>query len=338
MGMLRGWQRAWPWVICAALSAWIDLAAAQRLPKVAIVLNSPPAAKLSSIPPVAPNARAFFDGMKAWGWEHGRNVELVWRTAEQRPERIPAIIDDLVRMEVDVIVASGNLIARTAKDKTRTIPIVLGASEFVVEAGLVESYARPGGNVTGVSMMLAHLDAKRIGILKELAPNVSRVAVLGQLNPSNQVALGGQTGAALKALGMTGFHVRADRGEHIEGAFADAVRKGADAMVVSSTGPMHQPEIQAIIHALAIRHRVPVMYAVLTSVETGGLIAYTADELAIWRRSAHYVDRILRGEHPSRLPIEHPTAYQLHINRKAAAAIGLSVPPSILTQADKVFD
>jgi putative ABC transport system substrate-binding protein len=314
------------------------MASAQPVPKVAIVLNTPEMAEITKTPPGRPAARAFYEGMRERGWIHGLNIELVWRSAEQHPERLPAIMDELVRMKVDVIVVSGNRAAREALEKTRTIPIVLGASEFAVEAGLARSYARPGGNVTGLSMMVSHLDAKRIGILKELAPNVSRVAVLGYVDTPTGPLQGRTTQQALEAHGLTGIHVRADRGEDIESAFAEAVRLGANGMVVSSAGIMFRAENQAKIHLLAIKHRIPVLHAVLKAAESGGLAAYSADELAVWHRTGHYVDRILRGERPESMPIEHPTAYHLHLNRKAAAAIGLSIPASILTQADKVFD
>jgi len=322
----------------ALLAACTGSACAEALPTVAIVLNAPPASSLASSPPTAPAARAFFDAMKDRGWIDGRTARFIWRTAEQDPARIPAIVDELVGLKVDVIVASGNLIARVAKEKTRTIPIVLGASEFAMESGLVQSYARPGGNVTGVSMMLDHLDAKRLGILKELAPRVKRIAVLGQLNATNGEDVKGRTGKAVQALGLSAFHVRADRGEDIAAAFADAIRRGADGMIVSSTGPMHRPENQAALARLAIEHRIPVIYAVLRSVESGGLAAYSADELAAWHRATGYVDRILRGARPADLPIEHPSAYLLHVNRKAARAIGIEIPASILAQADRVFE
>lgn len=331
MGPLR---IALPWLALLALVAMCPGAVAQGMPKVAIVLNTPELSELTKVPPGRPGARAFWEGMRDRGWVDGRNVELIWRSVEQRPERFPAIMEELVRMKVDVIVVSGNRAAREAVRKTRSIPIVLGASEFAVEEGLVASYARPGGNVTGVSSMASHLDLKRFSLLKEMAPSVSRVAVLGQLGTQ----FSGKTLDALVPLGITPFHARAERGEDIEQAFAEAVRRGANGMIVSSAGPMHQPENQATIHALAIRHRIPVVHAVLAAAASGGLAAFASDELAGWRRAGYYVDRILGGEHPSNMPIEHPTTYHLHLNRKAAAAIGLRIPPSVLTQADRVFD
>jgi putative ABC transport system substrate-binding protein len=316
----------------------MEIALAERLPTVAVVMNALRASEIAKPPTESPWSRAFFEGMKERGWVDGRNVKLVWRSAEQHPERVPAIIDELVRMKVDVIVASGNYIARAAVEKTRTIPIVLGTSEFAVEAGLVQSYAQPGGNVTGLSTLVSHLEPKRMGILKELAPKVSRIAVLGYPGEPSGPLFGKLNSEALRKLGLSGIHVRVDRGEDIEEAFDEAIRRGADGMIISSAGPMFLREVQARIHELAIRHRIPVLYAVLNSVETGGLVAYAADHVAGWRRASHYVDRILRGESPARLPIENPTSYLLHINRRAAAAIGLHIPASILIQADRVFD
>lgn len=316
----------------------MELAWADRLPTVAVVLNAWPVSETAKSPPEAPWSRAFLEGMKERGWLDGHNVKFMWRSAEQQPERVQAIIDELVRMKVDVIVASGNSIARVALERTRTIPIVLVNSEFAMENGLVQSYAQPGGNVTGLSSLVSHLDAKRMGILKELAPKISRIAVLGYVETPSGPLPGKQNNEALRKLGISGIHVRVDRGEDIEEAFGEAVRRGADGMIISSAGPMHLRETQARIHELAIRHRIPVLYAVLSSVETGGLVAYAADIVALWRRAGHYVDRILRGENPARMPIEHPNSFYLHINRKAAAAMGLHIPPSILIQADKVFD
>ena len=328
--------RAGTWLTFALLAACMSAAAAERIPKVAVVMSAYPMSSLEKAPPEAPGAQAFFEAMKERGWIDGQNIRFVWRSAEQRVERIPAIVQELVDIKVDAIVASGNLIAETAKEKTRTIPIVVAAAELAVEAGLVQSYARPGGNVTGVSLMVEHLDAKRLGLLKNLSPGVSRVAFLGHL--SSRDSFRPETRAAMEALGISAFRVRADRGEDIERAFAEAIRDGANAMIVSSNGPMYLPENQRTLHALAIRHRIPVIHAVLGAAGTGGLAAYAADERTAWRRAANYVDRILHGDDPARMPIEHPSTYYLHINRKAAAAIGLHVPASILTQADKVFD
>jgi putative ABC transport system substrate-binding protein len=207
-----------------------------------------------------------------------------------------------------------------------------------MEDGLVQSYAQPGGNVTGSSTLVSHLDAKRMGILKELAPKISRIAVLGHVGTPSGPLPGKRNNEALRKLGISGIHVRVDRGEDIEEAFGEAIRRGADGMIISSAGPMTLRATQARIHELAIRHRIPVLYTVLHSVETGGLVAYAADHVAGWRRASHYVDRILRGENPARMPIEHPNSFYLHINRKAASAIGLHIPPSILIQADRVFD
>lgn len=313
--------------------AW---AQAQEMPRVAIVFNSPPLEALTTSPPLHDAARAIVEGLKDFGWVDGRNVKLVWRSAEQHPDRFPAIMDELVRIPVDVIVVSGNVMAKAALAKTRSIPIVMGSSSLAVEDGLIESYSRPGGNVTGVATAVGeHLSGKRIALLKQLAPRVSRVAFV---SPSSVREFLPATTETLKSLGLTGLIVHANLRHDYERALSEAVRQGANGMVVVAAPPAYVRENQVAIHELATRHQLPVVHGVLTAAASGGLAAYATDEIAIYRRVGSYVDRILRGAAPGSLPIEQPHTFFLHVNRKAAKAIGLSIPQSVLVQADRVIE
>jgi putative ABC transport system substrate-binding protein len=285
----------------------------------------------------SPLVKAFQDGLRDLGYVPGRNVVIEYRFADGKPERLPQLAQDLVRLKVDVIVTGSNPHVIAAKQATTTIPIVMVYARDPVGDGLVASVSRPGGNVTGLSQDVgAEIPGKRLALLKELVPKLSRVAVL--VNPGFPPAL-----AALKAmeapartLGMTVARFDARGPGDLEGVFAAVTRARSDALVVTG-GPV-QFNMRTQIAQLALRHRLPSISAITEDVEAGGLMSYGASLTDQWRRAATYVDKILKGAKPADLPVEQPTKFDLLINLKTAKALGLTIPPSLLARADQVIE
>jgi putative ABC transport system substrate-binding protein len=280
---------------------------------------------------------AFRQGMRDLGYAEGQNISIEPRWAEGRFERLPDLAAELARLKVDVIVSVVTQATLSAKNATRTIPIVMVAAGDPVGSGLVPNLARPGGNVTGPSSMYAELAGKQLELLMKTAPKVSRVAVLW--NPANaawQVQMLRQTETAARALGLQRQLLEARGPDELEGAFAAMTRERANALLV-------QVDVIFALHAqriadLAAKHRVPAMYGAREHVGAGGLMSYAPNILDLFRRAATYVDKILRGAKPGDLPIEQPTKFELVINLKTAKALGLTIPQSVLLRADQVIE
>ncbi len=280
-------------------------------------------------------ADAFRQGMRDHGYIDGQNVTLVERWAEGRSERFPELIGELIRLNANVIVAVCGPAALAAKNGTTTIPIVFIASD-PLGSGLVTSLARPAGNLTGFSLFLGdEFSSKWLELLKEAAPNASRVAILS--NPSNPATahyLNVLRGAAEK-LGVT-LHFQAVTPDQFDGAFATMVAARAQALIVV-VDPL-TVRYQGRIVELAMTNRLPAMYGFREFVAAGGLIAYGVDASYLCRRAAIYVDKIIKGAQPADLPVEQPTKFELVINLKTAKVLGLSVPQSLLATADEVIE
>jgi len=280
--------------------------------------------------------KAFEDGLRDLGYVPGRNVMFEYRFADGRLERLPQLAQDLVRLKVDVIVTGSNAHVIAARQATTTIPIVMVYVLDPVGAGLVASVSRPGGNVTGLSQdVSAEILGKRLALLKELVPKLSRVAVLitpPVLVPATHKAME----AAARTLGMTVVRFDARGPGDLEGVFAAMIRARSDALVVNG-GPA-QFNMRTQIHQLALRHRLPSISIVTEDVEAGGLMSYGPSLNDEWRRAAVYVDKILKGAQPADLPIEQPTKFELVINLKTAKALGLTIPQTLLLQADQVIE
>jgi putative tryptophan/tyrosine transport system substrate-binding protein len=280
-------------------------------------------------------AEAFRQGLRGLGYVEGQNIALEERWAEGRFDRLPSLAAELVRLNVDIIVTASTPAAQAGQQATRSIPIVMTNVSDPVESGLVSSLARPGGNVTGLSLMHPDLSGKRLELLKEIIPKVSRVAVLS--NSSNPIIppLLRETEAAARALGVQLQVVEVRGPTEFDSAFSAMTRDRAGALVVLPDG-IFQNERRRIA-ALAAKSRLPAIYAWREAVDAGGLMAYGASVPDIFRRAAVYVDKILKGTKPADLPVEQPTKFELVINLKAAKQIGLTVPPNVLARADKVI-
>ena len=279
---------------------------------------------------------SFRDGLRELGWVVGQNIAIEPRWAEGRFERLPDLAAELVRLKVDVIVAAVTQASLAAKHATGTIPIVMVGVGDPLGSGLVDSLARPSGNVTGPSSMLAEVSKKQLALLKETVPRASPVAVLwNPANPVWQAAALRETEVAARAMDLRLQLLEARGPDELEGAFTAMTRERAGALFVPA-------DIIFVRHArqmadLAARHRLPAMYGFREHVEAGGLMSYAASFSVIFRRAATFVDKILKGAKPADLPVEQPTKFELVINLKTAKALGITIPQSVLQLADEVL-
>jgi putative ABC transport system substrate-binding protein len=284
-----------------------------------------------------PLFEAFLDELRKQGYVEDQNVVIEWRSSEGDYDRLPGLAADLVRSKVDVVVATSLQPARAAVAATKTIPVVFVVTADPVGHGLVGNLARPGGNVTGVATSVpAEIGLKVIELLKETVPSVSRLAVLANpANPAHGELLARALPAAAQRAKVTLLPLAVTTLGDIPRAFDTAAQERADALYVLS-------DVVAYIHrarivGLAARNRIPTIYAFRSAVEAGGLMSYGPSLRDSFRRAAVYVDRILKGAKPGELPVEQPTAFQLVVNLKAARALGLTIPPSLLRRADEVI-
>jgi putative ABC transport system substrate-binding protein len=280
---------------------------------------------------------AFDDELRQLGWLEGRNLVVERKAAEGHYDRLPGLAAELVRSRPDLIVAASPPPARAARDATSQIPIVFSFVADPIGLGLVQSLARPGGNVTGVTTLVpGEFIAKNFEILRELLPNAQRVALL--FNPVNEVSRR-RVSIELPMAAQYGFQadpIEVRTPEDVPGAIAKAKALGADALInvgdaVTQTPPNRVPD-------LAAQAGLPAIHLPRELVQAGGLISYGPDFLAVARRHAHLVDRVLRGTSPAEVPVEQPLKYELVINLKTARTLGLTVPPSLLSQADEVIE
>src|SRR5262245_36739440 len=277
---------------------------------------------------------AFADGLRALGYIEGKNLVLEYRWAEGRPERFDELVADLVRQRVDIIVASSQAAALSAKRGTTTIPIVMVNATDPVKAALVSSLARPGGNVTGLSQQLTpEICAKQLQLLKELLPKAVRVAVLR--SSVTTVALRDYE-AAGRTLELQVQIINVRDRDDLKRAFATMARERVDSLVVPADPFLFTERVR--VAELTHEHRLPTMCSTREFVEAGGLLSYSVRLSEQFRRAALFVDKILRGASPATLPVEPPRQYELVINRKSAKALGLTISPSLLLRADQVIE
>jgi len=278
---------------------------------------------------------AFRQGLRELGYVEGKNIAIESRWAEGKPERFPGFAAELVRLKVDIIVAGITGATQAAKNATGTIPIVMVTVPDPVAAGLVPSLARPGGNITGLSMLAVDLAAKQLQLLKEAVPKASRVAVVSNPGWAAHALILRELELAAPRVRLTLQSLEVRGPEEFESAFSAMVRERAGALLVLPD-PMHL--IHRIwIAELAAKHRLPAMYGLVDHADAGGLMAYAVDVRDNWWRAATYVHKILKGAKPADLPVEQPTRMEFVINLKTAKALGLTIPQSVLIRADRVI-
>jgi putative ABC transport system substrate-binding protein len=281
----------------------------------------------------SPRLESFRQGLRDLGWVEGENIAIEYRWGEGRTERFSDLAAELVRLEVSVIVTFGDHAARAAKQTTTRIPIV-AATDDLMGAGLVASLGRPGGNITGLTIIAAELSAKRLELLKESVPKVSRVAALW--DPSTGLSQVTAIEGAARSLAVQ-LQVLEVRGpDDIAGAFEAAKKRGAEALNVLASPLLHA--LRKTVIDLAAKNRLPTIYQWRESVEDGGLMSYGPILLDVHRRTGVFAGRILKGAKPADLPVEQPTRFELVINMKTAKALGLTIPPSVLVRADRVIE
>jgi putative tryptophan/tyrosine transport system substrate-binding protein len=289
-----------------------------------------------SVELTSPSMTVLPDALRGLGWIEGKNVTFERRYADNRVERLPELAAELVQLNVDVIFGVGSLAPLAAKQATTTIPIVMGAAGDPVGSGLVAGLARPGGNVTGMSLMATDLGGKRLELLKEVLPRLARVAVLW--NVANQYAglVFKETQAAGQSLGIQVQSLEVQGSDDIRSAFEVAMRERADGLIT-----VEDPltfTYRKLISDLAAEHRLPSVHGFKEFVSVGGLMSYGANLEDLFRRAAGYVDKILRGAKPADLPVQQPTKFDLLINVQTAKALGLDLPATVLARADEVIE
>ena len=302
-----------------------------KVPRIGVLLPGSPT------PEYERRLDAFRQGLRELGYIDTQNILLEYRWADAQYERMADLVAELLRLKVDLLVIDSTPAGLAAKRATSTLPIVLAVAGDPVGTGLVESLARPGGNITGNSLMHPEVGAKRLGLLKDMVPTAARVAVL--LNPDNPLAQlqWRQTEVAAPKLGVQLQAVEVRRATDFERACSTVADWRADALLVIED-PTLLPARQTEIVDCAARHRLPTMTGLRSMVDAGGLMSYGASFPDMFRRAATFVVKILQGAKPSDLPVEQPTKFELVLNLKTAQALGLTVPPLLLAQADEVIE
>ena len=278
----------------------------------------------------------FLRGLRDAGYLERREIAFEYRSADGQPERLAAAAKELAALPVDIIVTSGTAATRAAQQATSTIPIVMIAIGDPVRAGLVPNLGRPGGNITGNSMLGAEMTPKRAQLLKELVPQLSRLAFLWNRNNASHLAYLDEWRAAVPKVDAQPLFIEVSRPEEFEPAFEKMVQERADALSITAD-PFHLSHIAWIIDFVA-KHRLPTMYVLKENVAAGGLMSYGPSIPDLYRRAAGYVHKILQGTNPADLPVEQPVKFELAINARTARAIGLDVPPMLLALADEVIE
>jgi putative tryptophan/tyrosine transport system substrate-binding protein len=313
----------------APLAAEAQQAAGKRVPRIGYLDGAP----------LSANSRieAFRQGLRELGYVEGRDIAIEWRSAEGKAHLLPGLAAELVRLKVDVIVTGGAGATRPAKEATATIPIVMGQDSDPVESGFVASLARPGGNVTGLSTLHPEMSVKRLEILREVLPGLSRVAFFGTSSWVGNAQGLKETELAARALGVKLQYLDVLGPKDFESAFRAAGKGQAEAVVMLVWNPVLNPRRKEIAE-LAVNSRLPTIFRERQHVEAGGLMAYGPNIPDLFRRAAIYVDRILKGAKPADLPVEQPTKFELVINMKTAKALGLTIPQTLLLRADQVIE
>ncbi len=319
-----------PVVVCA-LIIFCPAAEAQQAAKI------PRIGFLAALSLSAYSARldSFRRGLRELGYVEGKTIAVEFRSADGQSERLPALASELVRLPVDVIVTAGPTSSRAAKEATVTIPIVMAMDTDPVGSGFIASLSRPGGNITGLSTLARQISGKQLELLKETVPRLSQVAALGTSSvPGNAQELK-EIELAAKSLRLKVRYFDIPDSKDIDAVFAAASKARAEAILIGTSRVLFSNRKQ--VAGLAAKYRLPAIYIEQEFVDVGGLMSYATSIGDLYRRTAIYVDKILKGAKPADLPVEQPTRFELVINLKAAKQIGLTIPPNVLARADKVI-
>jgi putative ABC transport system substrate-binding protein len=291
--------------------------------------------ELASPSASADGHKAFQQGLHELGYVEGKNMILEYRYAGGKLDLLPELAADLVRLNVDAIVTRSTASIRAAKNASKTTPVVFAAAGAPVEDGLVSSLARPGGNVTGLALLSADLDGKKLELLKEVLPKLARVGFLWTVGSARADLRVREVEAAAKALGLRLQSLRVTGSDDFEEVFGAAKNAGAQALTLVPSPFLFTH--RALIFDFVTKNRLPAIYSTSDFVEAGGFMSYGSDLLDNWRRAATHVDKILKGAKPADLPVEQPTKFELVINLKTAKQIGVAIPPNVLIRADRVI-
>jgi putative ABC transport system substrate-binding protein len=316
---LLGGAAAWPMAVRAQSNA--------KLHRIGVLETTSPSSN-------ATNVAALRQGLRDHGYIEGQNLLLDYRSADGRAERFPELAAELIRLNVDLIVARGTPAVMAARDASRDTPIV--ATALAEPYSVVASLARPGGNVTGLSSFVSDLNSKRVELLREVIPNIRRIGAIINLESPNLTRSYGEIESATRAFGIQSQLLSVRRSEDIAPAFDEAVAKRMNALLVG-IDVLTQGNRNFIVE-LAARHRLPAIYSSREFIDVGGLIALGVSYPDLYRRAATYIDKIFRGTRPADLPVEQPTKFELIINLKTAKALGLDVPATLLARADEVIE
>jgi putative ABC transport system substrate-binding protein len=319
------------WLLTIFLLASVHLAWAQQPGKVPRIGILPPR-------PISERVHlweAFRQGLRELGYVEGQNILLVFPSGEVKPERLLHLAAELVSLKVDVIVAAAIVAVQAAKEATKTIPIVMPVASDAVETGLVASLARPGGNITGLTLISSQLSGKRLELLKEVVPRLSRLAVLSNPTTPAVPPQMRDTKVAVRALGVQLQPLEVRGPDDFERVFQAATKERAGALITLDDALLFTQRTRVV--KLAAKSRLPAIYGFREFVDAGGLMSYAANTSDMYRRAGAFVDKILKGAKPADLPVEQPTKFEFVINLKAAKQIGLTIPPNVLARADKVI-
>jgi putative tryptophan/tyrosine transport system substrate-binding protein len=318
-------------VLCAMLFALCNFAEAQqqaKIPKIGVLRGQ-------AISTPVPSFELLLRAFRELGYIEGKNITFETRSTEGKLDRYSALADELVRLKVDVLVVSSTSAALAAKNAAKTTPIVFLNVSDPVASGLIDSLPRPGGNITGVASIDSVLAGKRLELLKETIPDLSRVAILWNPQDRGSTQQWNESQLAARELGLQLHSSEVSSADKFEGAFTEAVRTFSTALAVTQH-PLAASNRNRIVD-LAIKNRLPTIYSRGDYLTSGGLMSYGRDESEPYRRVASMVNKILRGTKPADIPVEQPTKFEFIINLKAAKQIGLTIPPNVLARADKVI-
>jgi len=317
-----------PSFLLLALSASAQAQQPAKLPRIGFLIATSPAS-------IASRLDAFRAGLREFGYFEGKNIIIEYRSAAGEIDRLPDLAAQLIGLKVDIIFSTGPQSTRAAKKATSTIPIIMGFDNDPVGNGFVASLAHPGGNITGLSTLAPEISGKQLELLKEIVPRLTSVAAFGTSRQPGTTRALKESEVAAGALGLRLQFIDIPDPKSIEGAFNDARKKRVEAAIVLNSPVFNSKRTQ--VTNLAIKHRLPAIYWATEFVESGGLMTYGATIIDLYRRSAAYVDKILKGAKPANLPVEQPTKFEFVINLKTAKQIGLTIPPTVLARADKII-